>query len=84
MITENDRNFVSQIYEKLFTTFRFPTSEQIARTNNVLITQEMIPMIVDGIKAGDEYWIKEAKKIILRTGGRLDFESIYGPLEEVE
>jgi hypothetical protein len=28
--------------------------------------------------------IKEAKKIILRTGGRLDFESIYGPLEEVE
>ena len=28
--------------------------------------------------------IKQAKKIIHASGGKLDFESIYGPIEEVE
>tara|TARA_R110000787_G_scaffold198_1_gene623 strand:+ start:603 stop:941 length:339 start_codon:yes stop_codon:yes gene_type:complete len=28
--------------------------------------------------------IKQAKKIIHASGGKLDFESIYGPIEEIE
>ena len=60
-ITENDNNFLSNIFEKMFTTGRFPTSEEIGRTSSIYLSLAELPMMCDGIRKGDERWIRRAK-----------------------
>tara|TARA_R100000808_G_scaffold7970_1_gene22832 strand:+ start:2547 stop:9641 length:7095 start_codon:yes stop_codon:yes gene_type:complete len=60
-ITEGDNNYLSKIFEKMFTTGRFPTSEEIGRTTSIYLALAELPMMVDGIRRADPKWIRRAE-----------------------